>query len=207
MARVKKEKTLGQIFLNGVIEENPILVLMLGLCPLLAVSGTANDAFGMGVATIFVLVCSNLLVSLIRNFIPPQIRVPIFIVIISSFVTIVDLTMHGFQPELYKNLGIFVPLIVVNCMILGRSEAFASRHGPVRALVDGLGMGVGFIIVITLLGAIREILGNGTITLFNTELVSLGESYPPALFFIMPPGGFLTIGFLMAMKKKLSKAT
>ena len=206
MARVKKEKTLGQIFMNGVVEENPILVLMLGLCPLLAVSGTANDAFGMGVATIFVLVCSNLLVSLIRNYIPPQIRVPIFIVIISSFVTIVDMTMHGFQPELYKNLGIFVPLIVVNCMILGRSEAFASRHDPVRALVDGLGMGIGFILVITALGAIREIFGNGTITLFNTELVSLGESYQPALFFIMPPGGFLAIGFLMALKKKLSKA-
>ena len=136
MARVKKEKTLGQIFMNGVVEENPILVLMLGLCPLLAVSGTANDAFGMGLATIFVLVCSNLLVSLIRNYIPPQIRVPIFIVIISSFVTIVDMTMHGFQPELYKNLGIFVPLIVVNCMILGRVEAFASRQSVGRALAD-----------------------------------------------------------------------
>ena len=205
MTRVKKEKTLSQIFMNGIAEENPILVLMLGLCPLLAVSGTANDAFGMGLATIFVLVCSNLLVSLIRNYIPPQIRVPIFIVIISSFVTIVDMTMHGLQPELYKNLGIFVPLIVVNCMILGRSEAFASRHDPLRALVDGLGMGIGFIIVITALGAIREIFGNGTITLFNTELVNLGESYQPALLFIMPPGGFLTIGFLMALKKKLSK--
>ena len=205
MAREKKEKTLGQIFMNGIVEENPILVLMLGLCPLLAVSGTANDAFGMGVATIFVLVCSNLLVSLIRNYIPPQIRVPIFIVIISSFVTIVDMTMHGFQPELYKNLGIFVPLIVVNCMILGRSEAFAFKHGPVKALVDGLGMGIGFILVITALGAIREIFGNGTITLFNTELVNLGQNYQPALFFIMPPGGFLTIGFLIALKKKLSK--
>ena len=206
MAREKKQKTLGQIFMNGIVEENPILVLMLGLCPLLAVSGTANDAFGMGVATIFVLVCSNLLVSLVRNYIPPQIRVPIFIVIISSFVTIVDLTMHGFQPELYKNLGIFVPLIVVNCMILGRSEAFASRHDPLRALIDGLGMGIGFILVITTLGAIREIFGNGTITLFNTELVNLGENYKPALFFIMPPGGFLAIGFLMALKKKFSKA-
>ncbi len=206
MAKAKKEKTLGQIFLNGVIEENPILVLMIGLCPLLAVSGTANDAFGMGVATIFVLVCSNLLVSLIRSFIPAQIRIPIFIVIISSFVTIVDLTMHGLQPELYKNLGIFVPLIVVNCMILGRSEAFAFKHGPVKALVDGLGMGIGFIIVITILGAIREILGNGTVTLFNTELVSLGAGYQPALLFIMPPGGFLTIGFLMALKKKYWKA-
>ena len=207
MARVKKEKTLGQIFMNGVVEENPILVLMLGLCPLLAVSGTANDAFGMGVATIFVLVCSNLLVSLVRSFIPAQIRVPIFIVIISSFVTIVDITMHGYQPELYKNLGIFVPLIVVNCMILGRSEAFAFKNNPLKSLVDGLGMGIGFIIVITILGAIREIFGNGTITLFNSELVNLGDNFKPALLFIMPPGGFLTIGFLMALKKKFSKAS
>ena len=206
MARVKKEKPLGQIFLNGVVEENPILVLMIGLCPLLAVSGTANDAFGMGMATIFVLVCSNVLVSLIRKLIPPQIRIPIFIVVISSFVTIVDMTMHGYQPELYKNLGIFVPLIVVNCMILGRSEAFAFKNGPVRALVDGLGMGVGFILVITTLGAIREILGNGTVTLFNYTFLNLGENYPPALLFIMPPGGFLTIGFLMALKNKLKKA-
>ncbi len=205
MARVKKERTLKEIFLNGIIEENPILVLMLGLCPLLAVSGTANDAFGMGVATIFVLVCSNLLVSLVRNFVPHQIRVPIFIVIISTFVTIIDLTMHGYQPELYKNLGIFVPLIVVNCMILGRSEAFAFRHRPLQALVDGLGMGIGFILVITTLGAIREIFGNGTITLFNRELVSLGKNYQPALLFIMPPGGFLTLGFLMALKKKYWK--
>ena len=202
MARVKKEKTLGQIFMNGVVEENPILVLMLGLCPLLAVSGTANDAFGMGLATIFVLVCSNLLVSLIRNYIPPQIRVPIFIVIISSFVTIVDMTMHGFLPELYKNLGIFVPLIVVNCMILGRSEAFASKNTPIRALVDGLGMGIGFIVVITALGALREMFGNGTV--FEVSL--FGENYQPALLFIMPPGGFLTIGFLMALKNRLSKS-
>jgi electron transport complex protein RnfE len=206
VVREKKQKTLGQIFMNGIVDENPILVLMIGLCPLLAVSGTANDAFGMGVATIFVLVCSNVLVSLLRKFIPAQIRIPIFIVIISSFVTIVDLTMHGFQPELYKNLGIFVPLIVVNCMILGRSEAFAFRHDPLRAFVDGLGMGIGFIIVITILGAVREILGNGTISLFNTELVNLGENYKPALLFIMPPGGFLTIGFLMALKKKFSRA-
>ncbi len=205
MAREKKEKTLRATFLNGIIDENPILVLMIGLCPLLAVSGTANDAFGMGVATIFALVSSNLLVSLIRNHVPPQIRIPIFIVIISSFVTLIENIMHAYQPELYKNLGIFVPLIVVNCMILGRSEAFASRHRPVQALVDGLGMGLGFILVITLLGAVREILGNGTVTLFNRELVSLGEHYQPALLFIMPPGGFLALGFLMALKKKYWK--
>jgi electron transport complex protein RnfE len=202
MARVKKEKTLGQIFMNGVVEENPILVLMLGLCPLLAVSGTAKDALGMGVATTFVLVCSNLLVSVIRKLIPPQIRVPIFIVIISSFVTIVDMTMHGFLPELYKNLGIFVPLIVVNCMILGRSEAFASKNNPVRALVDGLGMGIGFIVVITALGSLRELFGNGTVF----EMSLFGENYQPALLFIMPPGGFLTIGFLMALKNRFSKS-
>jgi electron transport complex protein RnfE len=179
MAREKKEKTLRATFLNGIVDENPILVLMIGLCPLLAVSGTANDAFGMGVATIFALVSSNLLVSLIRNHVPPQIRIPIFIVIISSFVTLIENIMHAYQPELYKNLGIFVPLIVVNCMILGRSEAFASRHRPVQALADGLGMGLGFLLV--------------------------GEHYQPALLFIMPPGGFLALGFLMALKKKYWK--
>lgn len=202
----KRERSLGEIFLNGIVGENPILVLMIGLCPLLAVSGSANDAFGMGVAVIFVLVCSNLLVSLLRKVIPSQVRIPIFIVIIATFVTIIDLTMHGYQPELYKNLGIFVPLIVVNCLILGRSEAFAFKHGLVRALVDGIGMGIGFILVITLLGAIRELLGNGTLTLFNRELVNLGEGFSPALLFIMPPGGFLTIGFMMAVKKRLGRS-
>jgi electron transport complex protein RnfE len=202
---VAKEKGALQVFLAGIVEENPILVLMIGLCPLLAVSSNANDALGMGVAASFVLVASNLLVSLLRKLIPASVRIPIFIVIVATFVTLIDLLMHAYQPELYKNLGVFVPLIVVNCIILGRAEGFAYHNGALRSLLDGLGMGLGFTIAITILGALREILGNGTITLFNTELVSLGAGFSPALVFIMPPGGFLAIGFLMALKQKLWK--
>ena len=199
------EKSTLRVFLNGIVEENPILVLMIGLCPTLAVSSNANDALGMGVAASFVLVASNLLVSLLRKHTPSSIRIPIFIVIIAGFVTLIDLLMHAYQPGLYKNLGVFVPLIVVNCIILGRAEAFAYTNGMLRAAADGLGMGLGFTLVIVILGAFREILGNGTLTLFNTELFSLGAGFSPALVFIMPPGGFLAIGFLMALKQKFWK--
>ena len=196
------EKSTLRVFLNGIVEENPILVLMIGLCPTLAVSSNANDALGMGVAASFVLVASNLLVSLLRKHTPSSIRIPIFIVIIAGFVTLIDLLMHAYQPGLYKNLGVFVPLIVVNCIILGRAEGFAYHNGVLRSVLDGLGMGLGFTIAITILGIFREIIGNGTITLFNTELVNLGPGFSPALVFIMPPGGFLAIGFLMALKQK-----
>jgi len=199
------EKSTLRVFLNGIVEENPILVLMIGLCPTLAVSSNANDALGMGVAASFVLVASNLLVSLLRKHTPSSIRIPIFIVIIAGFVTLIDLLMHAYQPGLYKNLGVFVPLIVVNCIILGRAEAFAYTNGLLRSAADGLGMGLGFTLVIVILGAFREILGNGTLTLFNTELFSLGAGFSPALVFIMPPGGFLAIGFLMALKQKFWK--
>ena len=200
-----KEKSALQVFQNGIVEENPILVLMIGLCPTLAVSSNANDALGMGVAASFVLIASNLLISLLRKLTPGSIRIPIFIVIIAGFVTLIDLLMHAYQPALYKNLGVFVPLIVVNCIILGRAEAYAYTNGLVRSGLDGLGMGLGFTLVIVILGAFREILGNGTLTLFNTELVNLGAGFSPALVFIMPPGGFLAIGFLMALKQKLWK--
>ncbi|HWR98584.1 MAG TPA: RnfABCDGE type electron transport complex subunit E [Candidatus Methanoperedens sp.] len=200
-----KEKSALQVFLNGIVEENPILVLMIGLCPTLAVSSNANDALGMGVAASFVLIASNLLISLLRKLTPGSIRIPIFIVIIAGFVTLIDLLMHAYQPALYKNLGVFVPLIVVNCIILGRAEAFAYTNGLVRSGLDGLGMGLGFTLVIVILGAFREILGNGTLTLFNTELFNFGAGFPPALVFIMPPGGFLAIGFLMALKQKFWK--
>ena len=200
-----KERSARQVFLNGIVEENPILVLMIGLCPTLAVSSNANDALGMGVAASFVLIASNLLISLLRKVTPASIRIPIFIVIIAGFVTLIDLLMHAYQPELYKSLGVFVPLIVVNCIILGRAEAFAYTNGLVRSGLDGLGMGLGFTLVITILGAAREIVGNGTVTLFNAELVNLGAGFSPALIFIMPPGGFLAIGFLMALKQKLWK--
>ncbi len=200
-----RRKSALQIFLAGIVEENPILVLMIGLCPLLAVSSNANDALGMGVAASFVLVASNLLVSLLRKVIPAAVRIPIFIVIIATFVTLIDLLMHAYQPGLYKNLGVFVPLIVVNCIILGRAEGFAYRNGPLLAVLDGLGMGLGFTIAITILGTMREILGSGTVTLLNTEVANLGPGFPPALVFIMPPGGFLAIGFLMALKQKFWK--
>ena len=198
-------KSTRQVFLAGIVEENPILVLMIGLCPTLAVSSNANDALGMGFAASFVLVASNLLISLLRRLIPASARIPIFIVIVATFVTLVDLLMHAYQPELYRNLGVFVPLIVVNCIILGRAEGFAYHNGVLRSVLDGLGMGLGFTIAITILGAIRELLGNGTVTLLNTELVNLGAGYPAALVFVMPPGGFLAIGFLMAAKQKFWK--
>ena len=200
-----KQKSALQVFMAGIVEENPILVLMIGLCPTLAVSSNANDALGMGVAASFVLVASNVLISLLRKVIPASVRIPIFIVIVATFVTLIDLLMHAYQPELYKNLGVFVPLIVVNCIILGRAEGFAYHNGVLHSLLDGLGMGLGFTIAITILGTFREILGNGTLTLFNTELFDLGAGFSPALIFIMPPGGFLAIGFLMALKQKFWK--
>jgi electron transport complex protein RnfE len=202
---VAKQKSALQVFMAGIVEENPILVLMIGLCPLLAVSSNANDALGMGVAASFVLVASNVLISLLRKVIPASVRIPIFIVIVATFVTLIDLLMHAYQPELYKNLGVFVPLIVVNCIILGRAEGFAYHNGVLHSLLDGLGMGLGFTIVITILGTFREIIGNGTLTLFNTELFNLGAGFSPALIFIMPPGGFLAIGFLMALKQRFWK--
>jgi electron transport complex protein RnfE len=190
---------------KGIIKENPVLILVIGLCPALAVSSSANDAFGMGVASMFVLVMSNLVISLLRKVIPSEIRIPIFIIVISTFVTIIDYTMHAYQPELYANLGVFVPLIVVNCVVLGRAEAFASKNSLWLSLMDGIGMGLGFTLALTLLGGVREILGNGTLTLFNQELLNLGNGFKPALVFIMPPGAFLTLGFLVALQKKINE--
>ena len=186
---------------NGIWRENPLLVLVLGLCPTLAVSGTANDAFGMAIAFMFVLLASNVMVSIIRKAVNKQIRIPIFIIVISTFVTVVDLTMQAFQPELYKNLGVFVPLIVVNCIILGRAEAYAYKNTVLNSFADGLGMGLGYMLVITTMGSIREILGNGTLTLLNMELINLGENFQPAIIMILPPGAFLTFGFMIAAKK------
>ena len=193
------------VFVNGIMKENPVLVLVIGLCPALAVSGSANDAFGMGIAATFVLIASNILISAVRKFTPDQIRIPIFIVIISTFVTIVDYTMHAADPVLYANLGVFVPLIVVNCIILGRAEAFAYRNDVLSSILDGIGMGIGFTLTLTVLGAVREIIGNGTITLLNYELLNLGEGFKPALMFIMPPGAFLVLGFLIALNRLFIK--
>jgi len=179
---------------NGVIRENPVLRLMIGLCPLLAVSTSAENALGMGLAVTFVLICSNATVSLLRRAIPAGVRIPIFIVIISTFVTVVDYVMMAYAPVLHKSLGVFVPLIVVNCIILGRAEAFAYKNTVGAAMLDGLAMGLGFVGAIVLLGSIREVFGNGTI--FNMPV--FGSGFEPALVMILPPGAFLVLGFLMA---------
>jgi electron transport complex protein RnfE len=180
-------------FTNGFLRENPILVLMIGLCPLLAVSSSAIDALGMGMAATFVLALSNLAISFCRKIIPEDIRIPVFIIIIATFVTITDYVMAAYFPLLHRALGVFVPLIVVNCIILGRAEAFAYRNPAMDSFLDGLGMGLGFTLVIVIIGIIREVLGNGTI---------FGSSrfiFNPALIMILPPGAFITIGFLMGI--------
>ncbi len=177
---------------NGIIKENPVLRIMIGLCPVLACSTTALDGLGMGIAATFVLIFTNFFVSLFRKVIPNNVRIPAEIVIASTFVTITDYFMHAFTPALYKSLGVFIPLIVVNCIVLGRPEAFAFKRPVFNSILDGIGMGLGFILVITTLGAIREIIGAGKI--FGIPI--LGTVYKPMLIMILPPGGFLAIGFL-----------
>jgi len=185
--------SVGKEFIKGVYKENPVFRLMLGLCPTLATSSSVNNAVGMGASVIFVLVCSNFIISLINRWVHPKIRIPIFIMIIATFVTIVDLVMAGFFPALHKSLGLFIPLIVVNCIILGRAEAFASKHGSIYSILDGLGMGFGFMLAIVIIATFREILGNGT----WLGLSVLGKNYQPALLMILPPGAFLMIGILI----------
>ncbi|HJX72284.1 MAG TPA: electron transport complex subunit E [Bacteroidales bacterium] len=192
-------------FANGLLKENPSFVLVLGTCPALAVTTAAINGLGMGAATTFVLVFSNLFVSLLKNLIPDKVRIAAFIVVIATFVTIVDLVMKAYAPDLYKALGIFIPLIVVNCIILGRAEAFAQKNRIIPSVLDGLGMGLGFTLAITLMGSVREILGNGSI--FNINLV--GENASTILIFVLPPGAFVTYGLLIAsvnrLKLKFSK--
>lgn len=192
-----------QIFTRGIISENPVLVIMIGLCPALATSGTVRDGFGMGVAATFVLFFSNVIISLIRKLVPTEVRIPVYIVIISTFVTIVDYSMQAFQPDLYRMLGVFVPLIVVNCIILGRAEAFASKNSVFNAALDGLGMGIGFTLTLVVIGTIREILGNGTF-LGHTVFGSGFQQYP-VTFMILPPGAFLVIAILKALINKYAR--
>jgi len=182
-------------FTKGLVIENPVLRLLLGLCPVLATSSSVMNAIGMGFSVIFVLVASNTLVSLLRNVIPAKIRIPIFISIIATFVTVVDLMMAGFFPDLHKSLGMFIKLIVVNCIILGRAEAFASKNNTFYAIVDGLGMGVGFTLSMILIATVREVLGNGT----WLNMPVFGTSFEPVLVFILSPGAFLTLGFIIAL--------
>ena len=187
-------KRLFREFIKGITHENPTFRLALGLCPTLAVSTSVVNGFGMGVAATFVILSSNIIVSSIRGFIPGKIRIPCFIVIIATFVTIVELTMKAYFPVLSRSLGIFVPLIVVNCIVLGRAEAFASRHGVVKSIFDGLGMGIGFTLALVLISAIREVLGNGTI--LGLLIV---KDFEPALLFILAPGALLVIGLLIGL--------
>lgn len=193
----------SQIFTRGLIKENAVLVLMIGLCPALAVSGTVRDAFGMGLAATFVLFFSNIIISIMRKRIPNEVRIPIFILIISTFVTIIDYFMQAFQPSLYRALGVFVPLIVVNCMILGRAEAYASKNSVINSALDGLGVGLGFTLALTVMGAIREILGNGTF--LGMAIFGEGFKNAPVIFMILPPGAFLVIGVMKALINRYSK--
>ena len=197
---MSEKKSLSSIFLNGVITENPTFRLVLGTCPTLAVTTSALNGLGMGAAATFVLVCSNLAISLLRKFIPDQVRMPAFIVVICTFVTMVQLLMQAFLPSLYESLGIFIPLIVVNCIILARAEAFASKNGPVLSAADGLGMGIGFTLALTLIGTIRELIGSGSVFGFNL----LGASYEPMLLFVLAPGGFITYGLLLGIINALT---
>ena len=190
---MKERKSLGSIFLNGVITENPTFRLVLGTCPTLAVTTSAINGIGMGAAATFVLIGSNVVVSLLRKFIPNNVRIPAFIVIICTFVTMVQLFMQAYLPSLYESLGIFIPLIVVNCIILARAEAFASKNPVLASAVDGLGMGVGFTLALTLIGMIREVIGSGT--LFGFQI--MGAGYEPMLLFVLASGGFLTYGILL----------
>jgi Na+-translocating ferredoxin:NAD+ oxidoreductase subunit E len=184
-----------KFFTNGLLKENPTFVLVLGTCPTLAVTTAAFNGIGMGAATTFVLVFSNMFIAMLKNFIPDKVRIAAFIVVIATFVTIVDLVMKAFVPDIYKTLGIFIPLIVVNCIILGRAEAFAQKNEVKSSILDGLGMGLGFTLAITLMGSIRELLGNGSI--FNIPVVA--ENSKTMLLFILPPGAFITYGYLIAI--------
>ncbi|MBO5880687.1 MAG: electron transport complex subunit E [Paraprevotella sp.] len=190
-----------KVLINGIIKENPTFVLLLGMCPTLGTTSSAINGMSMGLATMFVLICSNIVISLIKNLIPDMVRIPAFIVVIASFVTALQMCMQAFVPEIYATLGLFIPLIVVNCIILGRAEAFASKNGVVASLFDGVGMGLGFTLALTVLGAIREILGTGKI--FGCEVWT--EDYG-MLMFVLPPGAFIVLGYLIAIVNKMKKA-
>ena len=190
-----------KVLMNGIIKENPTFVLLLGMCPTLGTTSSAINGMSMGLATTFVLVCSNVVISLLKNLIPDLVRIPSFIVVIASFVTALQMCMQAFTPEMYATLGLFIPLIVVNCIILGRAEAFASKNGVVASFCDGIGMGIGFTLALTILGACRELLGTGKI--FGLQI--WGEDYG-MLMFVLAPGAFIVLGYLIAIVNKLKKA-
>ena len=190
-----------KILINGIIKENPTFVLLLGMCPTLATTTSAMNGLSMGLATMFVLICSNIVISILAKIIPDKVRIPCYIVVIAGFVTMVQFIVQAFAEPLYNSLGVFLPLIVVNCIILGRAEAFACCHGPVESLFDGVGIGLGFSIALTLLGAVRELLGAGSIF----GIVLLPET-SNMLLFILPPGAFITLGYLIAIVNRFKKA-
>lgn len=189
----------GRIFTKGILFDNPVFIQMLGMCPVLAVTNTAENGLGMGLASTAVLLGSNTVISLLKKFIPAKIRIPVFIVVIATFVTMVGMVLNAFIPALYSSLGIFIPLIVVNCLILARAESFASKNSTAGSIVDGLGMGLGFTLALVSLGIVREIIGYGT--LFGMSL--FGESFLPATIIAMPPGAFLVLGLLLAVFNKI----
>ena len=190
-----------KVILNGIITENPTFVLLLGMCPTLGTTSSAINGMSMGLATMFVLICSNIVISAVKNLIPDMVRIPAYIVVIATFVTVVQMCMQDFVPALYATLGLFIPLIVVNCIVLGRAEAFAAKNGVVASACDGIGIGLGFTLALTLLGACRELLGTGK--LFNLTLVP--EEYG-SLIFVLAPGAFIVLGYLVAIVNKLRKA-
>ena len=190
-----------KILSNGIIKENPTFVLMLGMCPTLATTTSAINGMSMGLATMFVLICSNLVISLIKNLTPDMVRIPVFIVVIASFVTLLQMMMQAFVPGIYATLGLFIPLIVVNCIILGRAESFACKNGPLDSIFDGIGIGLGFTLGLTLLGMVRELLGAGS--LFGVTLLPETTNM---LLFVLPPGAFISLGYLIAIINKMKKA-
>ena len=196
-----KKQNFLSVFLNGLIFENPTFTLMLGMCPTLAITTAGSNGIGMGLATTAVLVCSNLFISLLRNFIPEKVRIPSFIVVIASFVTMIDLFMKAYLPDLSASLGMYIPLIVVNCIIFARAESFAFKNPPVLSIADGLGMGLGFTFAITLLSVIREVIGNGTF--FGATVMPAG--YQPMAIMLQVPGGFVTLGLLLVAVNALRK--
>jgi electron transport complex protein RnfE len=198
-------KSIAQEFTKGLWDEIPPFRLVLGLCPVLAVTKTVENGWGMGLATTFVLVCSNILVSLLRKVIPPKVRIACFIIIIATFVTVVELVMQAYAYPLFQKLGIFIPLIVVNCIVLGRAEAFASKRPLAASVADGLGIGIGFTLALSSLGAVRELIGTGNITLYETPIQIMGPSFQPFSFVVEAPGAFVCLGLMLCIMNMLGK--
>lgn len=198
-------RSIAQEFTKGLWDEIPPFRLVLGLCPVLAVTKTVENGWGMGLATTFVLVCSNVLVSLLRKAIPAKVRIACFIIIIATFVTVVELVMQAYAYPLFLKLGIFIPLIVVNCIVLGRAEAFASKNNLVRSTLDGLGIGVGFTLALSALGAVRELLGTGMLTFYETPIQVFGPSYQPFTIMVEAPGAYIGLGLMLCIMNMLGK--